>query len=252
MNRQLKWKLAVASVLAWMLALPLAYGADLDTLTNRIVGGASLLRAHRPSFDTRALHEAALRFQQSVYARMGTSRRQYAELTAAFSTVRAAHGFARDREVEFILAHLQQDLRALDGRLVSAWDTLPPSSPEFPSSLASEAYSYGFIREETCLGGNAAGQRPCPNQTNVLTFRLPRGAARLTTLVGEWRDYGLKGKLLVHIDGVRVWRTDVKKNWDRDRKRLDHPVPAGATVSLRSENGDSIWIRRFEITYTRN
>ena len=113
-------------------------------------------------------------------------------------------------------------------------------------------YSYGFIREETCLGGNAAGKRPCPNQTNVLTFRLPRGTARVTNLVGEWRDYGLKGKLLVHIDGVRVWRTDVKKKWDRDRKILDHPVPSGATVSLRSENGDPVWVRRFEVKYARD
>ena len=243
MRRQLKWKLVVTGILVWMLSMSLAYGAELDTLTDRIVGGTSLLRAHRPSFSTRTLHEAALRLQQSIYSRTGTSRRQYAELTAAFRNVRASHGFALDREVEFILTHLQQDIRALDGRLVSTFEPSPPSS---------QVYSYGFIREETCLGGNADGKRPCPNQTNVLTFRLPRGAARITNLVGEWRDYGLKGKLLVHIDGVRVWRTDVKKKWDRDRKLLDHPVPSGATVSLRSENGDPIWIRRFEVKYVRN
>ncbi len=251
MRRQLKWKLAVAGVLVWTLSVSLAYGAELDRLTDRIVGGTSLLHAHRPSFNTRALHEAALRFQQSVYSRTGTSRRQYAELTAAFRTVRTSHGFALDREMAFILTHLQQDLRALDGRLASAWDTFPPTRSEFPSFRSSEVYAHGFIQAETCLGGNAAGKRPCPNQTNVLTFRLPRGAARITNLVGEWRDYGLKGKLLVHIDGVRVWRTDVKKKWDRDRKLLDHPVPAGATVSLRSENGDPIWIRRFEVKYAR-
>lgn len=243
MSRQRKWKLAAAGVLIWALCLPFAHGAELDTLTDRIVGGTSLLRAHRPSLSTRALHEAALRFQQARYSRTGRLRRQYAELTAAFRNVRASYGFALDREVEFILAHLQQDIRALDGRLVSTFDPSPPSF---------QVYSYGFIREETCLGGNVAGKRPCPNQTNVLTFRLPRGAARITNLIGEWRDYGLKGKLLVHIDGVRVWRTDVKKKWDRDRKLLDHPVPSGATVSLRSENGDPIWIRRFEVKYARN
>lgn len=233
----------MTGVLVWALSASLTHGAELDTLTDRIVGGTSLLRAHRPSFSTRSLHEAALRFQRSIYSRTGTSRRQYAELTAAFSNVRASHGLVLDREVEFILTHLQQDIRALDGRLVSTFEPSPPSS---------QVYSYGFIREETCLGGNADGKRPCPNQTNVLTFRLPRGAARITNLVGEWRDYGLKGKLLVHIDGVRVWRTDVKKKWDRDRKLLDHPVPSGATVSLRSENGDSIWIRRFEVKYARH
>ena len=243
MRRQCKWKLAVGGVLVWALSLSLAHGAELNTLTDRIVGGASLLRAHRPSFSTRTLHEAALRFQQSVYSRTGTSRQQYAELTVAFRNVRVSHGFALDREMEFILTHLQQDLRVLDGRLVSTFDPSPPSS---------QVYAHGFIQAETCLGGNAAGERPCPNQTNVLTFRLPRGATRITNLVGEWRDYGLKGKLLVHIDGVRVWRTDVKKKWDRDRKLLDHPVPSGATVSLRSENGDSIWIRRFEVKYARH
>jgi len=233
----------MTGVLVWARSAALRHGAELDTLTDRIVGGTSLLRAHRPSFSTRSLHEAALRFQRSIYSRTGTSRRQYAELTAAFSNVRASHRLALDREVEFILTHLQQDIRALDGRLVSTFE---------PSPLSSQVYSYGFIREETCLGGNASGKRPCPNQTNVLTFRLPRGVARITNLVGEWRDYGLKGKLLVHIDGVRVWRTDVKKKWDRDRKLLDHPVPSGATVSLRSENGDSIWIRRFEVKYARH
>lgn len=252
MSRQLKWKLTVAGILVWALSLPVAHGAELDRLTDRIVGGTSLLHAHRPSFSTRSLHEAALRFQQAGRFRTDRLRQQYAELTAAFRNVRASYGFALDREVEFILTHLQQDLRALDGRLASAWDAFPPSSPEFPSSFASEVYSHGFIQAETCLGANAGGKRPCPSQTNVLTFRLPRGAARITNLVGEWRDYGLKGKLLVHIDGVRVWRTDVKKKWDRDRKLLDHPVPSGATVSLRSENGDPIWIRRFEVKYARH
>lgn len=251
MRHQRKWKLAVVGVLVWTLPLSLAHGTELDRLTDRIVGGASLLHAHRPDFSTRALHEAALRFQQAGRFRTDRLRRPYAKLTAAFREVRAAHGFALDHEMEFILTHLQQDLRALDGRLASAWEAFPPSRPEFPSSFASEVYSHGFIQAETCLGGNAAGKRPCPHQTNVLTFRLPRGAARITNLVGEWRDYGLKGKLLVHIDGVRVWRTDVKKKWDRDRKLLDHPVPSGATVSLRSENGDPIWIRRFEIKYAR-
>ena len=251
MRRQRKWNMAIAGVLAWTLSLSLAHGTELDRLTDRIVGGASLLRSHRPDFSTRALHEAALRFQQAGRFRTDHLRRQYAELTAAFREVRSAHGFALDRETEFILTHLQQDLRALDGRLGSAWDAFPPSRPDFPSSFASEVYSHGFIQAETCLGANAAGKRPCPNQTNVLTFRLPRDAARITNLVGEWRDYGLKGKVLVHINGVRVWRTDVKKKWDRDRKALDHPVPSGARVSLRSENGDPIWIRRFEVKYAR-
>ncbi len=242
-RRRIKWKLAVASFLVWTLSVSLVQGAELDRLTDRIVGGTSLLHAHRPDFSTRTLHEAARRFQQSVYSRTGRSRQQYTELTAAFREVRASHGFALAREVEFILTHLQQDIRALDGRLVATRDPSPPSS---------QVYSYGFIREETCLGGNAAGKRPCPNQANVLTFRLPRDVARITNLVGEWRDYGLKGKLLVHIDGVRVWRTDVRKKWDRDRRSLDHPVPSRATVSLRSENGDPIWIRRFEIKYARH
>ena len=153
MRRQLKWKLVVTGILVWMLSMSLAYGAELDTLTDRIVGGTSLLRTHRPSFSTRTLHEAALRFQQSIYSRTGTSRRQYAELTAAFRNVRASHGFALDREVEFILTHLQQDIRALDGRLVSTFEPSPPSS---------QVYSYGFIREETCLGGNADGSAPVP------------------------------------------------------------------------------------------
>ena len=252
MRHQLKWKLAVASILVWALSASLAHGAELDTLTDRIVGGTSLLRSHRPDFGTRALHEAALRFQQAGRFRTDQLRRQYAELTAAFREVRASHGFALDREMEFILTHLQQDLRALDGRLAPAWDAFPPDRPEFPSSFTSEVYAHGFIQSETCLGAKAAGKRPCPNQTNVLTFRLPRDAARITNLVGEWRDYGLKGKLLVHINGVRVWRTDVKKKWDRDRKALNQPVPPRATVSLRSENGDPIWIRRFEIKYARH
>ncbi len=233
----------MAGVLVWVLPAPPVHGAELDRLIDRIVGGTSLLRAHRPSSSTRALHEAALRFRQSVYSRTGTSRKHYAELTGALRNVRTSYGFSPDREGEFILTHLQQDMRALDGRLVSTFEPAPPSS---------RAYSYGFIRKETCLGGNAAGKRPCPSQPNVLTFRLPRGAARITNVVGEWRDYGLKGKILVHIDGVQVWRTDVKRTWDRDRKFLDHPVPSGATISLRSENGDPIWIRRFEVSYARH
>ena len=86
----------------------------------------------------------------------------------------------------------------------------------------------------------------------MLTFRLPRGAARITNLVGEWRDYGLKGKLLVHIDGVRVWRTDVKKNGTGTESSLTIPFRPGQPVSLRSENGDPIWIRRFEVKYARH
>lgn len=240
--RPLYWKLVLAVILAWTLGPSPAQGTELDTLTDRIVGGTSLLLTHQPGFSTRALHEAALRFQQSRYASPDGLHRQYAALTQAFRNVRQTRGFVLDPEVDFILVHLQQDIRALDGRLARTRRSLP--------SVAT-GYSHGFIQEETCLGGNAVGQRPCPTPTRVLRFRLPRGAERITHMVGEWRDYGLKGELEVRIDGARVWRTDVKKKWDRDSRVFDHPVSPGATISLRNTTGDPVWIRRFEIRYDR-
>ena len=241
--RYLDWKPVLVVILAWMLGPPPAQGTELDTLTGRIVGGTSLLLTHQPDLRTRALHEAALRFQQSRHAGPDGLRRQYAALTQAFRNVRQTRGFLLDREVDFILVHLQQDIRALDGRLARTRRSLPPSTT---------GYSHGFIRQETCLGGNPVGRRPCPTPSRVLTFRLPRGAARVTHMVGEWRDYGLKGELEVRIDGARVWRTDVKKKWDRDSRVFNHPVSPGATISLRNTTGDPVWIRRFEIRYDRH
>jgi hypothetical protein len=241
--RYLHWKLVLVVILAWTLGPPPAQGTELDALTGRIVGGTSLLLAHQPDFRTRALHEAALRFQQSRYASPAGLRRQYAALTAAFSNVRQTRGFVLDPEAEFILVHLQQDIRALDGRLTRTRRSLP--------SVAT-GYSHGFIQQETCLGGNPVGKRPCPAPTRMLRFRLPRGAERVTHMVGEWRDYGLKGELEVRIDGARVWRTDVKKKWDRDSRVFNHPVSPGATISLHNTTGDPVWIRRFEIRYDRH
>ena len=244
MSRQRKWKLAAAGVLVWALSLPLAQGAGLDTLTDRIVGGTALLRAHRPSLS----NQGAVRGGAPLSTVSLLPNRQVAQ--AVCRTDRRVQKCPR--VVRICLWTVRSSSSwPISSKIFVRWteDSCPGLIRLRPSS---QVYSYGFIREETCLGGNAAGKRPCPNQTNVLTFRLPRRAARITNLVGEWRDYGLKGKLLVHIDGVRVWRTDVKKKWDRDSKALDHAVPSGATVSLRSENGDPIWLRRFEVKYARD
>ena len=78
--RYLHWKLVLVVILAWTLGSPPAQGTELDALTGRIVGGTSLLLAHQPDFRTRALHEAALRFQQSRYASPDGLHRQYAAL----------------------------------------------------------------------------------------------------------------------------------------------------------------------------
>ena len=41
-----------------------------------------------------------------------------------------------------------------------------------------------------------------------------------------------------------IWRADVARNWDGDSKSLDVRVPTGSTLTVRSSNGDPIWIRR--------
>ena len=106
--RYLHWKLVLVVILAWTLGPPPAQGTGLDALTGRIVGGASLLLAHQPDFRTRALHEAALRFQQSRYASPDGLHRQYAALTQAFRNVRQTRGFALDPEVDFIRDRLNR------------------------------------------------------------------------------------------------------------------------------------------------
>ena len=102
------------------------------------------------------------------------------------------------------------------------------------------------------MGENPVGPRPCPKPKTTLTFSLPREATAVTQVLGEWRDYGLRGKAEVMLNGVVVWQTDVKKKWDQDVRALNFPVSRGSTLTIRSANGDSIWIRRLEIQYARD
>lgn len=229
----------------WALPARADHRSDLSAISDRILGGASLLRRLEPTYATEDLYKRTLHFQRAVRTwEAGGShlRRDLTELEEAFHGVlRSYPGRSQDGAVEFILTHLREEVEAAE-RIVRQVG---------PSSLPPSFYSYGFLQREVCVGENAAGPRPCPKPRAALTFPLPRDTAVVAQLLGEWRDYGLRGKAQVIINGVAVWETDVKSGWEQDARTLDFPVSPGSTLTIRSANGDPIWIRRLEIQYTR-
>ena len=229
----------------WGLPACADHRTDLSAISDRILGGAFLLRRLEPTYTIEDFYEKAHHFQRAVRTwRAGGShlRRNFTELEEVFRNIRYSYSRrSQDNEVEFILTHLREDVEAA-GRLVGQVRR---------SSLSPALYSYGFIQGEVCVGENSAGPRPCPKPKAVLTFPLPREASAITQVLGEWRDYGLPAKAQVILNGVSVWQTDVKKKWDQDARALNFPVSPRSTLTIRSANGDPIWIRRLEIQYTR-
>jgi hypothetical protein len=212
---------------------------DLRELAAQIAGGASLLYdvvSNRPAEEFR---DRAHHFQESLGGGRGHVTDDWRELRSSFEGVRRST--RRDeRRIDFLVSHLQEDIAEADGLVRSyAFGAPPPPSGEPHGSEG----RISFIDHETCVGTRPSGT-PCTPPRDSLTFRIPRDVGGISRLDAEWRDFGRGANAEVYVNDRLVWRSDVAKDWDGDGTTLDVRIPPGSTLTVRSSNGDPIWIRR--------
>lgn len=212
---------------------------DLRELAAQITGGAALLVDVASSRPAQAFHDRAHTFEESL----GRGRKHldddWREVRSSFEAARRS---ARrdDPRTTFLVSHLQEDLAEADLLVRSyASESAPPPS----GGTVGSGGRISFIDQETCVGTGRSG-RPCPTPRDSLTFRIPRDIAVISRLDGEWRDFGRGANAEIYVNDRLVWRTDVAKDWDGDGTSLDVRIPPGSTLTVRSSNGDPIWIRR--------
>jgi hypothetical protein len=211
---------------------------DLRQLAVQIVGGASLLVDVSPSASSVVeFHKRAHHFEESLGRSRDHVDGDWRDLRSAFRAASKAARRGRDPRIGFLLSHLEEDLAAGD-QLVGAHASAPP-----PSGSVTGPGRLSFIDRETCVGTNR-GAKACNGSRDTLTFSIPRDVTVISRLDAEWRDFGGSAKGEIYVNDRLVWRTDVARNWDTDAKSLDVRIPPGSTLSVRSSNGDPIWIRR--------
>jgi len=212
---------------------------DLRELAAKISGGASLLVDVASSRPTQAFQDHARNFEDAVRRRDNLGD-DWRELRSSFEAARRSARREDDPRTTFLLSHLQEDLAEADPLVGSyAGESAPPPSGGTVDSNG----RISFIDQETCVGTGRSG-RPCSTPRESLTFRIPRDVAVINRLDGEWRDFGRGANAEIYVNDRLVWRTDVAKDWDGDGKSLDVRIPPGSTLTVRSSNGDPIWIRR--------
>lgn len=212
---------------------------DLREVAARITGGASLLASAAGGASSEAFHERARRFEDSVTRRRPLAD-EWRELRTSFEDARRSARRKDDSRVVFLVTHLHQDLLEAVPLVVAFGDRGRPSRGDTEPGPDGRL---SFIDQETCVGTGRSG-RPCSTPRDVLSFRIPRSVEVIRRLDGEWRDFGRGANAEIHLNDRLVWRTDVQKDWDGDGKTLDLRVPPGSTLTVRSSNGDPIWIRR--------
>jgi hypothetical protein len=210
---------------------------DLRELASQITGGASLLADTAPSRTTRAFHERAQRFEESLRQR-GRVKDDWRELRSAFEAARRSGGQSYPRTT-FLMTHLQEDLAEGDALIAAHASAPPPAGGDAPGAPR----HVSFVDRETCIGTGRSG-KPCPSPQQDLTFRIPRDVAVITHLDGEWRDYGRPTSAEIYVNDRLVWRSVVNAEWDADGEAVNVRIPPGSTLTIRSATGDPIWIRR--------
>ena len=211
---------------------------DLRQLATQIVGGASLLVDVSSAPSAVEFHKRAHHFEESLGRNRDHVDDDWRNLRSAFPPASQSASRGRDPRIGFLLAHLEEDLAAGD-RLLASHATAPPGgSVGGPGRLS-------FIDQQTCVGGNRIANS-CPNARDTLTFSIPRDVAAITRLDAEWRDFGRTTNGEIYVNDRLVWQSDVARDWDTDAQTLDIRVPPGSTLSVRSSNGDPIWIRRLD------
>lgn len=186
-----------------------------------------------------AFHDRAHHFEESLGRGRDHLGDDWREVRSSFEAARRS---ARqdDPRTTFLVSHLQEDLAEAD-LLVGPYATAPAHPPSEGTVGSNGRIS--FIDEETCVG-TGRSDRPCAMPRDSLTFRIPRDVAVINRLDGEWRDFGRGANAEIYVNDQLVWRTDVAKDWDDDGTSLDVRVPPGSTLTVRSANGDPIWIRQ--------
>jgi hypothetical protein len=213
--------------------------AEIDDLAARLAGGAKLAAgvARGPAD---AFEERARRFADVV--RRGAPRRDvesaWHRTRTSYLALRSANRNASDDRWRFLLGHLDTDVAAID-RIVGTGRADESDSDGTTRTLS-------LLRSEVCVGRNPTDRR-CPEPRDVLSFRLPRDASAIRRIDVEWRDFGRDAKGEVYVDDRLVWREDVNKDWDGDGKKLDLEVRGRSRITIRSSNGDPIWIRKLTV-----
>ena len=210
---------------------------DLAPVAHRITGGASLLQDLIQSSATKRFHQRAHHFEEVVGNRGGRHLAEdWRKVRAAFQQVRRERRGGETR-YDFLMAHLGGHLAdgdALVGRQAAA----PP-----PSGRVTGSGRLSFIDRETCVG-TKRGANSCKSSSDTLTFSIPRDVAAISRLNAEWRDFDGDADGEIYVNDRLVWHTALTRDWDTNAKSLDVRIPPGSTLSIRSSNGDPIWIRR--------
>ena len=211
--------------------------ADLTVVAHRITGGASLLQDLIQSGASNRFHDRAHHFEGVVGERRDQSLADdWRELEAAFEQMRRERRGGEAR-YDFLIAHLREDMAEGDRLVASAGSgSIPPPPSGGPGRVS-------FIDRVTCVGTAPTANR-CPVSRDTLTFRIPEGVTVIRRLDAEWRDFGHTTNAEVYVNDRMVWRTGVARDWDGDGTSLDVRIPSGSTLSIRSSNGEPIWIRQ--------
>ncbi len=243
--------LIVAFALAAVLALPPqadarhddALDRDLLEVANRIEGGAALLDEIASSREVDDFHDRARRFQRALDddSRGRRILEDWRELREQFRRLEGLRG-ARNARVDFLFTHLAEDVAAGD-RIVGRGGFGGPDAGSTPGRVS-------FVRGEACVGVKRVGPKPCPSPRGDLTFRIPREVSVIRKISGEWRDFGRGAVAQIYVDDRFVWGSDVAKDWDSDaRSDLGLRVAPGSTITVVSQQGDPLWVRRLDIEY---
>lgn len=232
---------ALVVSLALLLGLVGGVGAaELDDLALRIAGGAALAGkvARGPA---REFDEGARRFEELV--RRGAPRKEvekaWRRARSSYVALRNANRGGSDARLAFLLTHLDADATAID-RIVGT------GGGDDGKDSSGTARTLSLIRTEVCFGKNAT-ERRCPEARDSLSFRLPSDVSAIRRIDVEWRDFGRDAKGEVYVDDRLVWSEDVNKDWDGDGKKLNLAVRGRPRITLRSSNGDPIWIRKLTV-----
>ncbi|MGH7805260.1 MAG: hypothetical protein ACREQJ_13010 [Candidatus Binatia bacterium] len=213
---------------------------NLRVVAERIVGGAALMREIDRDRPIDEFYDRARRFAD--LARGSTGRGDVSEewrrLRSSYRTARKEARRGREEGWSFLTSHLDEDF--------AAGDRLIGSVADGPATGTGEARRVSLIRSETCVGRNKT-DHACPNRRDTLTFSLPRDVKVIRRFDTEWRDFGANGNGELYINDRLVWREDVNKDWDGDGKDLNLRIPAGSVITLRSANGDPIWVRKLTV-----
>ena len=214
----------------------------LRTLAEHVVGGASLMRelGRDESFDR--FYEEAVRFADLARGETGPgdAEEQWRRVRSAYRATRRTTRRSKDDGWRFLIVHLEEDLAAGDRLLRGR------GGAEKPSAGTGEPRRLSLIRSETCFGRTETAHT-CPNRRDSLTFALPRDVAVIRRFDVEWRDHGADAKGELYVNDRLVWREDVNKDWDGDGKDLNLRLAAGSVITLRSSNGDPVWVRKLTV-----